>query len=207
MTNLVYLSFLSESAWRKPMQEFTDYQKNDAFLSRNPRGDRVFPLESTRINEFELTHGKNAPEAFIHDGFFADELARSMHALAVTIGTGIYFRRSAYNPGSEEGRKLLAHELTHVSQHSEKRITKTVTGKELEEEAAAAELKEQPVRDRMMTVDIGGELFRFRESQMERITDIMAHEIAGWVKQLKNRLPEREYLSYLCAVDDWIEGR
>ena len=32
------------------------------------------------------------------------------------LGTDIFFRNGAYRPETEEGRKILAHELTHVAQ-------------------------------------------------------------------------------------------
>ena len=162
-------------------------------------------MENTLINAFEQKHNKSAPVAVVHIGFHADEFARSFHALAVTIRTDIYFRKNAYNPGSEEGQKLLAHELTHVSQYAEKRITKITTKEELEEEAVKAEWKEEIVQDKMMTVEIGGE--RFRESQMDKVADKVADEMAFRIKQNKFRMQEKEYLAYLCAVDDWIKGR
>ncbi|MEE0999379.1 MAG: DUF4157 domain-containing protein [Treponemataceae bacterium] len=31
-----------------------------------------------------------------------------------TLGKDIYFRNKAYKPETEEGRKILAHELTHI---------------------------------------------------------------------------------------------
>jgi hypothetical protein len=173
---------------------------------RNAENDKVFPLESTRISEFEFRHDKSVPAVFIHDGYFADEFARSMNAQALTVGTDIYFRKNAYNPGSEEGRRLLAHELTHVAQYTEKRITRNASKEELENEALAAESKEEPAGDKMMCVEIGGERFRFRESQMKKIAEMAARETVEWVRQLKDTLPETEYLSCLCAVIDKVTG-
>jgi hypothetical protein len=77
---------------------------------------------------------------------------------------------------------------------------------ELESEAVQAELKEQSVQDKMMTVEIDGRLFRFRESQMDTITDMMARGITEWLKGLKVTLSEKEYLAYLCVVDEWLGG-
>jgi hypothetical protein len=39
-------------------------------------------------------------------------------ALAYTVGSNIVFGQGRYSPGSETGRRLLAHELTHVLQQS-----------------------------------------------------------------------------------------
>ena len=39
-----------------------------------------------------------------------------MGAVAYTVGSHLVFGAGAYRPGSEQGRRLLAHELTHVAQ-------------------------------------------------------------------------------------------
>ena len=41
--------------------------------------------------------------ATIHTGPYADELARSLHTLALVLGTDIFFRNGAYRPETEEG--------------------------------------------------------------------------------------------------------
>lgn len=52
----------------------------------------------------------------IHTDSYAHDLARSLNAQAFTVGRDIIFGAGHYDPGSEEGRRLLAHELTHVIQ-------------------------------------------------------------------------------------------
>jgi hypothetical protein len=52
----------------------------------------------------------------IHTDGCAHDLARSLNAQALTIGRDIIFGAENYDHGSEEGRRLLAHELTHVIQ-------------------------------------------------------------------------------------------
>ncbi|MCR8526582.1 DUF4157 domain-containing protein, partial [Escherichia coli] len=44
------------------------------------------------------------------------DMARSIGAAAFTVGHHIYFDQGMYSPGTNAGRKLLAHELTHVVQ-------------------------------------------------------------------------------------------
>jgi hypothetical protein len=46
----------------------------------------------------------------------SDTLNRSLNAHAFTTGKDIFFRQDIYNPTSSAGKKLLAHELTHVVQ-------------------------------------------------------------------------------------------
>lgn len=62
--------------------------------------------------------GSPLPKIVIHADDEADELARALGAEAFTTGHDIFFRKGAYDPRSLEGRKLLAHEATHVLQQS-----------------------------------------------------------------------------------------
>jgi hypothetical protein len=52
----------------------------------------------------------------IHTNHEADAHSRALHARAFTLGNDIYFRAGEYQPGQAEGRRLLAHELTHTIQ-------------------------------------------------------------------------------------------
>lgn len=54
----------------------------------------------------------------VHTNEQAAESAQSVHALAYTVGQDIVFGRGQYTPGTLEGKKLLAHELTHVVQQT-----------------------------------------------------------------------------------------
>jgi hypothetical protein len=46
----------------------------------------------------------------------AAQSAQAVNARAFTLGHGIYFGTGEYRPATDEGRRLLAHELTHVVQ-------------------------------------------------------------------------------------------
>ncbi|WP_424103108.1 DUF4157 domain-containing protein [Moorena producens] len=52
----------------------------------------------------------------VHTDGHSDQLNQSMQAKAFTTGSDVFFRQGAYNPGSQEGQELIAHELTHVVQ-------------------------------------------------------------------------------------------
>lgn len=60
--------------------------------------------------------GTDLSSARLHTGSTADRLSRSVQAEAFTTGSDIFFRSGNYNPSSSDGRRLLAHELTHVVQ-------------------------------------------------------------------------------------------
>jgi len=54
----------------------------------------------------------------LHTDARAAESARAMNALAYTVGRDVVFGAGQYRPESPDGRRLLAHELTHVVQQS-----------------------------------------------------------------------------------------
>lgn len=74
------------------------------------------PLDSGTRGYFESRFKRNLAQVRVHAGKNADEAAQSMDALAFTVGRNIVFARDRYAPASGEGRKLLAHELSHTLQ-------------------------------------------------------------------------------------------
>lgn len=46
-------------------------------------------------------------------------MAQSINAKAFTVGENVVFGQGKYAPGTQEGQKLLAHELTHVAQQED----------------------------------------------------------------------------------------
>ena len=71
--------------------------------------------ESTR-RDLEPALGASFEDVRVHTDAESDSLNRAVNAEAFTTGRDIFFRSGNYNPGSSDGRKLLAHELTHVVQ-------------------------------------------------------------------------------------------
>ena len=55
----------------------------------------------------------------VHTGTEAAQSARSIQARAYTRNRDVVFDSGSYAPKSPEGKKLLAHELTHVVQQSQ----------------------------------------------------------------------------------------
>ncbi len=62
------------------------------------------------------TTGPDFSRVQIHSDSRAAESARAVDALAYTVGEDIVFGAGRYAPGTSDGRRLLAHELTHVVQ-------------------------------------------------------------------------------------------
>jgi len=74
------------------------------------------PLESDVRRFFEPRYGVDFTAVRVHTDASADAAARSVNALAFTLGRDLVFRAGQYAPHSGPGRRLLAHELTHVVQ-------------------------------------------------------------------------------------------
>lgn len=83
-------------------------------ISRRRGGGRTMGKQVRA--QMEQGFGVDFSGVRIHTGTEADRLSRSVQARAFTTGKDIFFKKDAYNPHSGDGRKLLAHELTHVVQ-------------------------------------------------------------------------------------------
>ena len=77
---------------------------------------RGAPLPESARAFFEPRFDHDFGDVRIHTDSPAAETARGMNAMAFTVGRDIAFAEGQYSPDSMEGRKLLAHELTHVIQ-------------------------------------------------------------------------------------------
>jgi hypothetical protein len=62
--------------------------------------------------------GSNLADVRVHTEAHSAAAARSVDAYAYTVGQDIFFGAGQYNPRSEGGRRLLAHELSHAVQQS-----------------------------------------------------------------------------------------
>lgn len=65
--------------------------------------------------------GHDFSDVNIHTDQQAAAMNRELGAQAFTHGKDIYFNNGKFNPETTDGKKLLAHELTHVVQQSDKR--------------------------------------------------------------------------------------
>ncbi len=74
------------------------------------------PLPATERTFFEPRFGHDFSRVRVHSGAEAAELAQAVHARAFTTGPDVVFGAGRYVPGTTAGRRLLAHELTHVVQ-------------------------------------------------------------------------------------------
>jgi hypothetical protein len=76
------------------------------------------PLPTTLRAYFEPRFGHDFGAVRIHAGAQAAETARSINAQAFTVGRDVAFAVGQYSPETGAGKRLLAHELTHVIQQN-----------------------------------------------------------------------------------------
>jgi len=76
------------------------------------------PLGNDERSFFESKMGYDFSNVRIHNDTSANQSAKNINALAYTHGNDIVFAQGQYQPHDDEGKKLLAHELTHVIQQS-----------------------------------------------------------------------------------------
>ncbi|MDJ0662505.1 MAG: DUF4157 domain-containing protein [Crocosphaera sp.] len=77
------------------------------------------PLDSITRTFMEPRFGHDFSQVRVHTDGRAGVSARSVQALAYTVGSDIVFGAGQYTPDTARGKKLLAHELTHVIQQSQ----------------------------------------------------------------------------------------
>jgi len=74
------------------------------------------PLDSATSHQMGRSHGFDFTNVRIHTGAEADTLTHALNARAFTFGNDVFFSSGTYQPSGALGRRLLAHELTHVVQ-------------------------------------------------------------------------------------------
>jgi hypothetical protein len=97
------------------------------------------PLDvATRVS-LEPHFGEELLRVRLHSDTLAERSAHELNARAYTVGNHIVFGPGQYVPGTHDGRRLLAHELTHVVQQSNNKLgLQRQPAKNSEEDRAAA---------------------------------------------------------------------
>lgn len=104
----------TRSIQRKPQGESTEWAGEP--LVNNVISSPGQPLDPTTRAFFEPRFGHGFGRVRVHADDRAAESARAVHARAYTVGEHVVFAAKQFSPASTDGRRLLAHELTHVIQ-------------------------------------------------------------------------------------------
>lgn len=115
------------------------------------------PLPSGVKNQMETGFGADFSNVHIHTDSNAAQMSRQIGAQAFTHGSDIYFNEGKFNPASQSGQHLIAHELTHTVQQGASVQPKRIQRQD-EEEVAEID----PPQGVTPISDAGGE-FSFSE--------------------------------------------
>ncbi|MFT5821030.1 MAG: hypothetical protein ACI8ZM_002279 [Crocinitomix sp.] len=74
------------------------------------------PMDSATNSFMSSRFGADFSDVKIHNGSDAANMSDSINAKAFTHQNNVYFNQGQYQPNSNEGKTLLAHELTHTIQ-------------------------------------------------------------------------------------------
>ena len=112
-------------------------------------GGQPLPYQTRSL--FEPLFGYDFTNVKIHTDQQAAATADSIQANAYTTGNNVVFNSDKYDPGSESGIRLLAHELTHVVQQGQKIpvnfIQRDLAVEPANPEAIARELSETEIQE------------------------------------------------------------
>lgn len=105
-------------------------------------GGAALPGETRERMEGQL--GADLSGVRVHTGGDAARAAEARGAHALTVGNEVHFASGAFAPGSKEGDRLLAHELTHVVQGQRSGVQRKAEEEGADAEGAPGEKVSQP---------------------------------------------------------------
>lgn len=96
--------------------------------------------------------GADLSSVRIHTDGEADQLSRSVNAIAFTTGQDIFFSAGSYNPASTEGQHLIAHEVVHTVQQATGAVagTPTVGGVSISNPSDPVEQEAERIADQVI---------------------------------------------------------
>lgn len=129
------------------------------------------PLSQSVRGFFEPRFGHDFSRVRVHTGSKSAQISRKLSANAFTVGRDIYFAAGQYDPKTSEGKRLLAHELTHIVQQANdglgtpSRLRRAVNFK--------ADFKDISVKPQTAAA-FSGDLFTYEDAEFSAKADIVA---------------------------------
>ncbi len=96
--------------------ETTSPAFNDSLSNSSSLGESLSDQSQEEMGSFFQS---DFSDVRVHHDDNAESLNNEIGSRAFTHGNDIYFNKGEYNPGSDDGKALLAHELTHTMQQSD----------------------------------------------------------------------------------------
>ena len=134
----------------------------------NARGGGHHLSENVR-EPMEQAFGADFSDVRVHTDSEANLLNQQISARAFTAARDIFFRQGEYSPGSDSGKKLIAHELTHVVQQNSGQIQRFKMTK-LKKEPGKKEAVEEVVEVNIETLTLD-KCVEYREMELKNRAD------------------------------------
>lgn len=173
------------------------------------------PLSGKVKTEMESGIGADFSNVRIHNDSTAVQMNQQLGAQAFATGNNIYFNEGKYNPNSQSGKHLLAHELTHTVQQG------AAIRKKPEEVSSAPEMVQGSFLDlvpdwiidnarqipgyTLFTVIIGYD--PLRDVDVERTPINLIQGLMGLVPFGTAIFDKLQEYGILQQVFDWVEGK
>lgn len=105
------------------------------------------PMATPVQSSMEARFGRSFADVRVHNDSAAATAAGDLNARAFTVGSDVYFDKGAYQPDSQDGQHLLAHELAHVAQSGTSAAAKSAGGLSVSSPSDAAEREADAAAD------------------------------------------------------------
>jgi Domain of unknown function (DUF4157) len=105
------------------IQRFTSHRPESPETAAPASVDRALSSSGVPFNpplrhDMEQRFGYDFSRVRVHSDAVAAQSARDVRADAFTVGNDVVFGAGKFAPGTQDGRRLIAHELTHVVQQT-----------------------------------------------------------------------------------------
>jgi hypothetical protein len=100
------------------------------------------PLPDNTRSQMEGALGADFSGVRVHNDSSAVQMNKELGAQAFAHGSDVYFNSGKYDPGSREGQRLLAHELTHVVQQNGSAVKQKMQPRRATDDSTAAQEQE-----------------------------------------------------------------
>jgi hypothetical protein len=137
------------------------------------------PLDASTRAFFEPRFGHDFSNVRVHSDAAAAQSARNVNAKAYTVGNNIVVGANQFAPTTREGRRLIAHELTHVVQQQRSTVAAI---QRYSDAAILADLAQ----------NVGKDDTRAQRLRIEHLTEIFGNLDWAEANDLLKRLSARE---------------
>ncbi len=146
-----------------------------------------YPLPRHVRSFFEPRFGQDFSGIRFHTDKRADNLARRINSRAFTLGKDVMFGDGQYQPNSSEGKRLIAHELTHTVQQGRRLdspiVQRTIgDGHDLKSPRFAGNLRLESAYDNERYVQIGARgdhVIRLQQAMVDAGYSLIKYGVDG----------------------------